>query len=314
MNRELPGRGIIYTLFIALVVFLTALLSFATSAPPADAGGKSKRDTQWKFALNLLEKGENYRAITELKRFLYFFPQDELAPLARLKILEAYVRGRSWEEGIGEANDLLEEMEDREIRARAWYYKGLCQLHLGRIHQGRISLREALRITRDSRVRERAQYLVAESYAMEGALEEAQRAFKEVEPSGELAPLARRAMEKVGSREAVKYRSPVIAGMLAALLPGAGHLYLGRYKDAGLVFAVNSAFLAATLEAASKENEALTGGLAALEALWYGANIFSAVSSAHKHNRMQQIRLLREIHLKRETLERLPPLESIEDR
>ncbi len=117
-------------------------------------------------------------------------------------------------------------------------------------------------------------------------------------------------MGKRFRRTPLPEKSPWMAGLLAAILPGAGHLYSGRTRDAALVFSVNGAFVAATLEAIQKDNHALAGGLAMAELLWYSGNIFSAVGSAHKYNRIVRTQLLDEIRLPAEWVEQLPPLEG----
>jgi hypothetical protein len=85
--------------------------------------------------------------------------------------------------------------------------------------------------------------------------------------------------------ERLPYKSPSTAGVLAGVLPGSGHLYCDRYKDGVVAFLLNGLFTWAAIEAFDNDHEVLGGILGFLELGWYSGNIYSAVNSAHKHNR-----------------------------
>jgi tetratricopeptide (TPR) repeat protein len=276
------------------------------SATAQDLGS----DAQWGLAQHLFQSGEYYRAITEYKRFAFYFPDDERAPMARLKVVESYVRGEWWEEGIQTAQDLLRETASKELRARTLYFQGVCQLRLARFDEARRAFREVLQVSEDPDLRDRAQYLLGEMSALEEDWEDAAEILNHIEPQSQLYDQAHQGALSIDEHTPLEEKSPLAAGVLAGLLPGAGHLYLGRARDAGLAFSVNAAFTVATIEAVHKDNEALAGGLAAMELLWYAGNIFSAVSSTHKYNRRLRRQLLDEVLLPPAWVMDLPPLGS----
>ena len=80
-------------------------------------------------------------------------------------------------------------------------------------------------------------------------------------------------------------KSPALAGTLAAVLPGAGHLYAERPRDALVSFLLNGSFIWAAVELFRNNNNVAGGIVAFFELGWYGGNIYSAVSSAHKYNK-----------------------------
>ena len=82
----------------------------------------------------------------------------------------------------------------------------------------------------------------------------------------------------------LKTKSPTLAGILA-VIPGAGHLYCGRYRDATVAFILNSAMIYAAYEAFDHDQNVLGGLITFFELGFYAGNIYSAVGSAHKHNR-----------------------------
>jgi tetratricopeptide (TPR) repeat protein len=80
------------------------------------------------------------------------------------------------------------------------------------------------------------------------------------------------------------YKNPWMAGTLSAVLPGAGHLYLNRPRDAGFALLSNGLLLTGTIQAFSKGLSGLGVALAVGELGLYSGTVFSAVSLTHKHN------------------------------
>lgn len=297
------------TMIYFKILFVACLGLFvwpSFSLCPWAQGHEAER--QWGLAQHLMKEGEYYRAVTEYKRFLYYFPESPRADAAHLRIVEAYVRGQWWEDGIRKARELLDMGISREIKARALFFMGVCQIRLGLLGEARESLVGVTQVSEDPELRGRAEYLLGETYALQGDWDEVIR-FLESLPQE--SSLSRRGLQKahlVRSKSPSQEKSPWVAGALAAILPGAGHLYTERYLDAALAFSVNAAFASAAVEATRKDNLPLAGGLAAAELVWYAGNIFSAVGSAHKFNRALHRELLEEVRLPDRLLEELPPL------
>ncbi len=95
-------------------------------------------------------------------------------------------------------------------------------------------------------------------------------------------------------------KSPWLAGGLAALLPGAGHIYTEHYTDATLSFFWNGVFLGGGAYLYNLENNAnvshagsIIFGLAGL--IFYAANITGAIGSAHRFNYFQERKLQQKI-------------------
>jgi tetratricopeptide (TPR) repeat protein len=266
---------------VAVAWLLMTLFCLASTR----AAQGSAAPQQWDFAQHLFIQGEYYRAITEFKRFIYYFPDDERVGLAHLKVTEAYVRGRWWREGLRSAQDALTGKLNPELRSGIYFLQGICYLRLQQAQEAMDAFEQVLALTHNAALREQAQYLKARALLREDLWKEAIEVLEKVNPLSALGASARQGAASIRSHTPPKDKSPWVAGLLAAVLPGAGHLYAERWRDAGLVFAVNGAFTGATLEAIDKENPTLAGVLAFTELIWYSGNIFSAVGSAHKHNR-----------------------------
>ena len=91
---------------IALAALAGALLVSAGASAQRLEGGRLVlgEEDVWTFAESLLSAGEYYRAITEYKRLLHFFPQGARAPLAARRLAEAYLLGGELPEAERQAN------------------------------------------------------------------------------------------------------------------------------------------------------------------------------------------------------------------
>ena len=91
-----------------------------------------------------------------------------------------------------------------------------------------------------------------------------------------------RGLENIGN---IPHKSPAVAGTLAAIVPGAGHLYTQRRRDALVAFLLNGVFIWSAVELFDDEKYVTGGIVTFFELGWYTGNIYSAVSSAHKFNK-----------------------------
>ena len=110
-----------------------------------------------------------------------------------------------------------------------------------------------------------------------------------------LAANARDASADVASLQRISYRSPTVAGALAAGMPGAGHAYAGHWGEAASAFFVNGALIAAGWQLARRELWFGLGLVAFVELGFYGGNIVSAVGRAKRFNRLAWQRPIEDI-------------------
>lgn len=109
--------------------------------------------------------------------------------------------------------------------------------------------------------------------------------FSNIPKESLLFPAARNFSSGLEHIDNLPVKSPAIAGSLAAVVPGAGHLYTGRKKGALVAFLLNGAFIWAAVELFDDEKYVAGGIVTFFELGWYSGNIYSAVSSTHKYNR-----------------------------
>jgi tetratricopeptide (TPR) repeat protein len=210
----------------------------------------------WKLAESLFAEREYYRAVTEYKRLLSYFPDSAHAKAAQNRIAQALLLG-------GEPRQALE-----YIRPRAAGSSGV----------------------------ERDQWLVLSALGWLEAdgteplplrkpnIDAALKALREVSSEYPEKQNIAGFVQALDAPPDLPHKSPGLAGTLSALVPGAGSLYVGRTSEAALAFVVNALLISGTVTAFQEHQDGLGVGLGVFALAFYGGNIYAAVSGAHKYN------------------------------
>ena len=234
------------------------------------------------FADSLAAEDDYYRAITEYKRFLHYTPEDTHAAYAQLAIAKCLIAGQRW----GQADLALEKVwraypnsveakTARQLHADAAYDRGDFAAAETRYQK--------LRETLPTESIDNAHYKVGLSQLQQSKHDEARDSFSALQ-----APLDQQLSLTLDEYQQLPRKSPQLAGVLSAFLPGSGQLYTERPLQAGIAFALNTAFIYAAIESWDNGNYATSGILSLFEVGWYGGNIYNAMNNAHKFNRRQQ--------------------------
>jgi TM2 domain-containing membrane protein YozV len=87
-------------------------------------------------------------------------------------------------------------------------------------------------------------------------------------------------------RQRLSLKSPLLAGLLSAVLPGLGQLYAGRWVDAVVALLVNTVLIGGTVLLALPPTSSLVGAivLGVFASGFYGGSIYNAVSDANRAN------------------------------
>jgi TolA-binding protein len=237
------------------------------------------------FADALFQDGDYFRAITEYKRFLFLYPHDPRAERARLRIGLAYLRGQQWEEARQTFARLAQQHPEADVGREAAFLLGETAYQQGRYAQAIADWRAVAERYAQTPEGEKARYRLGWGYLRTRQWPEAAESFASVAATSPLYPSAQALAEAARQGEELPRKSPALAGVLSALVPGTGHFYTRRYRDGTLALLLNGAFLAAGIEAVQAGNEAAAGLLLFFEAAWYAGAIYGAMNAAHKFNR-----------------------------
>lgn len=240
--------------------------------------------SQFEFAEQYFEKGEYYRAIGEYERFIHFFPDSPQVELARYKIGLSYLKGERHEQAIEAFQALIDEYQDTEYALQSYLGASRAYVLLGRYDAALTSLNNLITIAPDQRIRDEAYYQKGWLYLEMGLWKRARENFTEISDKSKGQYNLGTLFQGIETRTPLKEKNPTTAGVLA-IIPGAGHLYCGRPRDALISFLVNGVMIYAAYEAFDHDLDALGAIITLIELGFYTGNIYSAVSSAHKYNR-----------------------------
>src|SRR5262249_28910226 len=193
----------------------------------------------------------------------------------------------------------------------AAYLVGETSFQQGRYVQAIADLRPVAERYGQTPVGERARYLLGWSYLRARQWPEASQTFETIDTTSPLFPSSRALADAAREGELLPRKSPALAGLMSAAIPGSGHFYTGRWRDGTIALLLNGAFLAAGIEAVSAGNEAAAGLLLFFEAAWYSGAIYGAVNAAYKYNRDLEDRWLQGLEQQHNpvgrSLSRVPP-------
>lgn len=274
------------SLHTACAIFL-CLLGNLVWSPPALASEPADGTSVYAFGRHLLELGEYYRAITELKRFSLLFPDDPRQPAAHMLLGLAYQASADYDSAAVYFRR-LQQTEDHDDVSRLALFK------LGEMHLQQRQYQQATRLFQhflmrfpDGPLVDRTTYLLGLTHTLEGETQEAKRLFASLSPGGPWTDRANAIQEALGIAEPHPSKSPRVAGILAGVLPGAGHLYLGKPRHAATALLLNGLFLTGATFSFLKGLEVVGVILLYFETGWYLGNIHSAKEGAREFNRRQ---------------------------
>ena len=97
-----------------------------------------------------------------------------------------------------------------------------------------------------------------------------------------------RALELGRRYRAARVKSPALAGVLSAVLPGSGQLYSGSLSAAAVTFVLNGLFIGATVELARDKQYVTAAAAGTAASFFYLGGIINAADLARRRNRLAQ--------------------------
>lgn len=267
----------------------------AGPAQPGSMAGEPAASRTLGFADSLMRERDYYRAITEYKRFLHDHPEDPRTFRARQGIAEAYRAGGKLELAAAAYLVLAAAAAPGSASREAEFQAAECFYQARQYAVAEAHYRTLLEESPDHPRRDLAQYRRAWTLIGREQYAEARRLLAEMSPDSPFHAAARGLAARLDEASDIRSRSPVVAGVLAALLPGSGHLYAGRTGDAALSLLVNGVFAFGTYEAAHHENYTAAALLGLFGLGFYLGNVFGAVNAAERENGLAHGRFVSEL-------------------
>ncbi len=277
--KLLPMRIVLYLLLtIISYSFFYPISSFAEPVITINA------DKQIQFAEHYFRTEEYFRAIGEYERFIYFFHDDHRRELAMYKIGLSYFNGKKFLEAIDAFNELLAKFPSTNFRTEARFRISECFIKRKDYLKAIGSLNDMAFTAENKDIADQKYYRRGWIYLEMSRWEEAENSFRLISKKNRDKYRLTTLSHEMSKKKDLKTKKPTAAGILA-IIPGAGHLYCERYKDATIVFILNTAMIYAAYEAFDNNLDALGGIITFFELGFYSGNIYSAVNCAHNYNR-----------------------------
>ncbi len=280
-------RLLLYVMSLLLILWPNPLLRAQPLSPhPSTTPLEGlTADRLLTFADRLMREKEYFRAITEYQRFLFYYPHDQRSAMASFRIGLAFYRGQDYSRALYTFRQVTQRYAETPYGKQAWLWQGESLMQQANYSEAERIYNAIIRQQADTTITQFAHYQRGWSLLYRRQWEQAAAAFRLVSQESSFYNAAQRLADETGKGLQLPKKSPALAGILSAILPGSGQLYNGRPGDALLSFLLNGVFIIGALQAVEQGELAIAGVLGFFEAGWYTGNVYSAVNGAHKHNR-----------------------------
>jgi outer membrane protein assembly factor BamD (BamD/ComL family) len=255
---------------------------------------------QLKVADAFMAEGEYYRAITEFKKYLILFPDSEKADYALFTIGMAYYKGEEYAAAARTFAALQEKHPESANAPQAGYLEGFSFWKLKNYEKARATF-EALADTHpESEYAPRslaASSLVALDADRSGISRDGLERFVRQYPDDPRVENVKEALALLDEYRDLPQKSPVLAGVMSAIIPGSGYMYAGHYGDGITAFLINGLFIAGTITGIHQENYAVGAIVGGIGLPFYFGNIYGSANAAKKWNLGVRDQLRQKIHV-----------------
>jgi tetratricopeptide (TPR) repeat protein len=260
------------------------LLPATLHAEQVDAPGTILYD----FGLHLYRHGDYYRAVTELKRFSLLFPDHQRHAAAQILIGLALQGDGLFDDAFVHFQNVQQAAGENDVGRVATFKLGELRFQQEQYRQAVDHFQQFLRLFPEGPLVSHTTYLLSLAVAFNGQIDTAQRLLTSLSAHDPLSPQALALSQALQTAPTRPLKSPRTAGLLAGILPGAGHLYLGKPGQAISAFVLNGLFLTGAALAFHERLEVVGAILLYFETGWYLGNIKSAADGARDINSQQQ--------------------------
>jgi tetratricopeptide (TPR) repeat protein len=273
----------------SLLVILFSILLLVGPATPSFAGEGIviTEDIQLKLGDAFMAEGEYYRAVTEFMKFLILFPASPKGDYALFNIGMAYFRGDEYKKAADAFASVVERYGGSASAAAASFYEGVSYARLEMYDLAGKAFDSVVQRYPSSEYAPTA--LMGKSLLMIGQKDisgsrRELKSFLASYPDDTRVTNVRDAIAQIDLTGDLPRKSPILAGIMSAVIPGSGHIYAGHYGDGLTSLFLNGLFIAGTVVAVKQENYAVAGIVGVIGMPFYLGNIYGAANAATKWN------------------------------
>ncbi|OGL43909.1 MAG: hypothetical protein A2161_18135 [Candidatus Schekmanbacteria bacterium RBG_13_48_7] len=283
----LPCNRCDFVCLTILYFFLFNMFSCSSLLADQETSVNKDADRLLHFANTLFESKDYYRAITEYKRFLDYFPLDSRSDVSSFRIGLSFYQSSHMDEASEHFFQFFKEYPRSAFRPAAWFYAAdsIFQKQDWSIAREEFQMMETQ--SSDKRLVEiallRKAWIEVSEYKWQDAASWVQTLHERGCSLTGLSDFEKKCLEG----ETLPQKSPRLAGLLSAIIPGTGQIYANRYVDGIVALLLNGAFIYGAVESFNHDNPTTGSILIFFELGWYTGNIYSAINSSHRFNLYQ---------------------------
>ena len=239
------------------------------------------------FADSLFREGDYLNAVREYKRLLFLHPDAPQVDFIAFRVAASYQNAGKLENAIRAYQLLMDTYPKSVLVERAKNNIAQCHVLLGNGTQGLASLKQFLSEHKESRLAPRAHFTIGMLHADKGEWAQAGQVWNDVYstyPESPFAEVSDRLARTIKNADTLPHRSPMVAGVLSALVPGSGQIYSGRMTDGLYTFIGMAVLGSASLYYIDQERYEVAGPVGLMSLFFYGNGIYQSVQSARVFN------------------------------
>lgn len=256
------------------------------------ATGFAQEKTSFGYAAHLMQSRDYYRAISEFKRIAFFSKDSTEIQASYMQIARAYYKSGHFKSSVSYCGTLLNMGGlSSQLYLKSENYLGLNYYALG------MNARADAIFSRNAKIDSSGFSTLFDGLVKTDALkwQEASAIFNKLKDKQNraLSILGTELSDRVSRGRFLSYKSPVLSGVLSALIPGSGQLYSEHPVDALQAFLFVGAFAFSSYAAykydSQRKGPYIATGLAlGITSLFHFGNILGAYKTAQYYNQKKQ--------------------------
>lgn len=243
------------------------------------------------FADSLFQEGDYTNAAHEYKRLLFLHPDTPQSDFIAFRVAASYQNAGKLKNAIRAYQLLIDTYPESSLVARCKNNIAQCHILLGNSKHGLSSLKQFLEEHTESNLAPRAHFTIGILHIDKREWIHARQVWRDVSltyPKSPFAEVSNRLAEKVKDIENLPRRSPTVAGVLSALMPGSGQIYNGRTMNGLYAFVSVAVLGSASLYYVNQERYEVAVPVSVLGLFLYGNSIYQSVQMARAFNIQQE--------------------------
>lgn len=245
------------------------------------------------FADSLFQEGDYLNAAREYKRVLFQNPHAPQSDFIAFRVAASYQNAGKLEHAIRAYRLLLETYPKSILVERATNNIAQCQILLGDNEEGIAALKRFLSDYSESNLAPLAHFTIGMLHMNKGEWLQAGTVWNDVfvtYPESPFAEVSDRLARAVKTVDTLSRRSPTVAGMLSAVIPGSGQVYSGRTMEGLYAFVTVTLLSSASIYYADRERYEAAVPVGLLGLFFYGNSIYRGIRAAEAFNVQHEVR------------------------